>query len=237
MTSQRKKIVLLGAIAAGAALLVGGAWALHVGPFGAAGRGSVLATVDGDPIYLSDARYRAMGLAAVHGGPTGSLDEGWQERVLQSLVDDLVIQAEAERRGLIASDQEVAAQILDLRELFPSLAEYEAWLGSQQMDEDELERRVRLQTTAVRVYEAVTADVEVSEGEIRNYYEEHPQEFLGADGSPVPFSAVRDSIAESLMEEEKNGAYAAWLDARRRAATLVIVMDDWWRSMQDEQQS
>jgi len=102
---------------------------------------------------------------------------------------------------------------------------------------DELERRVRLQTTAVRVYEAVTADVEVSEGEIRNYYEEHPQEFLGADGSPVPFSAVRDSIAESLMEEEKNGAYAAWLDARRRAATLVIVMDDWWRSMQDEQQS
>jgi len=53
MTSQRNKIVLLGAIAAGAALLVGGAWALHVGPFGAAGRGSVLATVDGErEIYV-----------------------------------------------------------------------------------------------------------------------------------------------------------------------------------------
>lgn len=237
MTPQRKKTVLFATVAAISAVFVGSAWALHLGPFEGADRGPVVATVDGEPIYLSDARYRALGLASTHGDLVGSLGEAWYDEVLWSLVDDVIIRDEAARLGLSVPDQEVAAQILELRGLFPSLTEYEAWLASQQIDEDELERRIRLQALAVRVYQAVTADVVVGDEEISAYYEEHTDEFVGGNGDPVPLAEVRASIEESLLQEKRSEAYAAWRDERRDAVSVVIVMNEWWRSIEDEQQS
>lgn len=217
-----------------AALVVGGAWLLHVGPFRADDRGAIIATVNGTPIYLSDARARAAGLSAMHADATGPLPDKWQDQVLQSLVDDVLVQAEAARRGLAMSDQDVAKEILKLRGMFPDLTEYEKWLDSQQMNEQELERRIRLQGITVAVYGAVTSSVSATDGQVVDYYETHADEFLASDGTPSPLADVRDSIEEKLTEQQKGEAYATWLDEQRKAATVVVVMNDWWRRVQDE---
>jgi hypothetical protein len=237
MSILHSKYVVLAVSAAFAAVIVGGAWALHLGPFASADRGPVIATVDGRPIYLSEARYRVAGLSTAHGGGLEALGEAWPDQVMRSLVDDKIILHEAEEFGLSISEQEIASEILRLQQLFPDLTGYQEWLASQDMDEDELERRIMLQSLTLRVYEAVTGDVTLGEETLLAYYETHADEFLTSEGSPAPFEEVRSTIEAQLAGAEKDAAYAAWLEARRGEVSVVILTDGWWRSIDDGQQS
>ena len=218
-------------------ILVGGtAWIMHGASFSSADRGEVIATVDGESIYLQDAVWRVDGLTTTHGGDAQSLGSEWQDRVLQSLVDDVVIRQEADRRGIAVTDQQIADDLLGLQEMFATLDEYQTWLGSQGIDQDELERRIRLQRLAVDVYEAVTSGVTVSTSDVRTYFQAHRTEYAGSDGSPASFLDVQDAIQQQLEKEEKDAVYAAWLDEQRGTVDVVVLDEDWWRSVGDEQQ-
>jgi hypothetical protein len=234
MTLKSNTKPILGLTAALAVLLAASAWALRVGPFGSStDRGEIIATVDGAPIYLSEAQSRVEGLASTHGGGAGPLSTSdWPQTILQTLVDDRLVREEAARRGIEVTDKDVADQVLRIqKEMFPDLAAYQAWLESQGMDQGELNRRIELQTLTVRVFNAVTADVDVSAEALHAYYEANPDQFVGADGGPMPFSEARDSVEQTL----KNQAYTAWLEDQRRTVDVVVVDDQWWRKI-DEQQ-
>jgi parvulin-like peptidyl-prolyl isomerase len=237
MTSQNNKMAILVLAGVVAALLVGSSWALHLGPFASEDSGSVIATVDGQPIYLDDARSRVQGLSTMHGSLEASLGPRWYEQALQSLVDDRITLAEAERRGLGLTDQEIANEVLRLQGMFSSLTEYQGWLASQGIDQDELERRIALQGVTSRVYESVTAGVSVSDQELHEYYESHPGKFRAADGGIPPFEDVAATVEQKVMKEKKDGVYTDWLDEQRRSVNVVVVMKDWWRSVENEQQS
>jgi parvulin-like peptidyl-prolyl isomerase len=236
MTSQNNKMAILALAGVVSALLVGSSWALHLGPFASEDHGSVIATVDGRPIYFDDARSRVEGLSTMHGSLETSLGSHWYEQVFQSLVDDKIIQADAERRGIGLTDQEIANEVLRLQGMFSSVTEYQGWLDSQGIDQDELQRRIALQGVATRVYEAVTSNVGVSDQELRAYYEAHPGRFRTADGELPPFEDVAATVEQVAMKEKKDGVYADWLDQQRRSVDVVVVMKDWWRSVENEQQ-
>lgn len=212
--------------AAGAA-----AYALHLGPFKAEDLGPVIATVDGRPVYLSEARARIEGLASVHGDVAKTLGANWPQAVLQSLVDDQIIEAETEARGITVSDSEVAVALGNVEQMFPSVTEFQKWLDSQHMDMEELERRIELQTLAARVYTAVTVDATATIEDVRGYYRSHREQYVGVDGATLPFSAVRSSIREKLDKRAKDRAYGTWLEERRRQVKVVVVMDDWWKDL------
>jgi hypothetical protein len=89
----------------------------------------------------------------------------------------------------------------------------------------------------MRVYQAVTGDVTLGEDELLAYYETHAGDFLTAEGSPAPFDDVRSTIEAQLAGAEKDAAYAAWLGSLRGDVSVVILMDDWWRSIDDGRQS
>jgi hypothetical protein len=227
-------VLVLGGVLA--ALVLVTSWVLHVGPFAPDERGPVIATADGEPIYLNDARSRVAGLTTAHGGLADTLGSEWHDQVLGSLVDDVIVREEAERRELSMTDQESAKELLRIQGMFSSLSEYQAWLDGQQIDEPELERRIALQTTTARVYDAITSGVTVDDAEIRSYYDEHPDEFTEG-GTVSPFESVRDQIAKQMREQRQSEIYATWLQSRREEVNVVILMSDWWRSIEDEQPS
>jgi len=224
----------LAILAAGLALIgavVGADYVLHLGPWRSEDRGPVVARVDGRPIFLSEARARLQGLSSVHGEIEQALGKEWQEKVLQSLVDDVIIREEADRRGIHLTDQEVAAAVDQIRQDLPQPGAFESWLDEQGMDLAELERRVTLNLLAARVYMAVTAPVTVSGQEIRAYYRSHRADYEEVDGTIPSLLEVRGSIRQDLEKREKDRAFAAWLDGRRQAVNVVVVLDDWWRSI------
>jgi hypothetical protein len=218
------------AVVAVVGALMGSAYAFQLGPFGSDGLGPVIARVDGRPIYLSEARERLASLTTMH-GEAGTLGAEWEQRILQSLIDDQILMEEAGRLGIVVSDEEIATHLQRIEGMFSSLEEFQKWLDSQQMTVDELERRIELQTFAARVYTAVTADVTVSEQQMRRYYESHQQEFVGADGSTSSFKQVRDSIEQTLAKQQQDQTYADWLAQQRQAVSVEVVDSDWWRSI------
>ncbi len=230
MKSPARNIAVLvaGLVLAGGG--VGAARLLHVGPWRPEDPGPVVARVDGRPIYLSQAEARLQGLASVHGDVSDSLGADWPQKVLQSLVDDVLIQEEAERRDIHLTDEEIAAALSQVRQDFPSGEAFDRWLEDQGMDLAELERRMTLNMLAARVYMAVTADVKVAGAEIRAYYRSHRSNYEGADG-PTPLLEVRASIRDALEQQERDRAFAVWLDERRDGANVFVVLDGWWRNI------
>ena len=233
MTPSRKlRIFLAVAVVASAGIATAFAAAFEVGPF-EPGRdlGPVVATVNGRPIYLGEARSRLEGLGSVHGDIEDVFGPQWQDRILDSLVEDHLIRAEASGRGIVVTDDELAEHVERLRAMFGSDDQFDGWMRQQGIDLAELERRIYLQTVAAELYETITADVQVEMADVRAYYRSHHDEYLQADGSVAELWAVKDSIREDLIKQAKDEAFGAWLDEARAGADVVVVMDGWWKGL------
>jgi peptidyl-prolyl cis-trans isomerase D len=219
-------IVLLAAFGALVA-----ASAFHVWPFHSKEQGTVIATVNGEPIYLDDARARYEGLFLVHGAGGQTLAAGWQERVLQSLADDRIVEDQAAQLGISVSGQELTVHVARLKGNFQTEEGFQGWLDSQHMDLAELERRIELQTLWARVYEAVTGHIVVSEEQARTYFDSHRGDYTNADGSPAPFYKARASIRDQIEKQARDQAFGAWLEQHRQGVNVVVLDDNWWRSV------
>jgi FKBP-type peptidyl-prolyl cis-trans isomerase (trigger factor) len=231
MSNRAVPVALFAAVAIAVAAL---AYALHLGPWaGPAGPdpGPVIARVDGDPIHLAEARARVESLASVHGDIEQTLGKDWPERVMRSLVDDRVLVHAAADLGITVTDEDIAAHLQRVESLLPEGEGLDEWLASQGITRQELERRIRLQLIGARVYEAVTRDVTVSGAEIRAYYRNHRAEFEQVDGTVTPLLEVRRSLRETLLQQARDEAYAAWLRDARARAEVVVVMPDWWKRL------
>ena len=191
-------------------------------------RGPVIARVDGSPIYLADARSRVEGIVSIHGNVGEALGEDWPETILQTLVDDVIVRREAERRDIGPDDREIQANVDEVRADFPSDDAFATWLAEQGMDLLELERRVELNLLATKVYVAVTEDVTVTGTAIRTYYDRHRTDYDTGD-RVVPLLEVRAEIRGSLRQRKEDEAYARWLEEQREAVDVSVVLDDWWR--------
>jgi SurA N-terminal domain len=235
MNPRTKAFVVIVSVAAVLGLFVGSAPVFHLGPWAsstpAEDLGPVIARVNGSPIYLGLARARIAGLSAVHGDLQDTLGGDWTTRVLDSLVDDQLIEQEAARRGIVVTDDQIAAHVDQLKNSFGGDAAFDSWLKSQSMDLAELERRMRLQTIAADVYEAVTADVRVDATDIRSYYAKHRDDYRQSDGTVTPLFDVRTDIQQKLLKAAQDRAFAAWLQDRRDAASISIVNPDWWKGL------
>lgn len=226
---SRRTLMLVG-IVFGIAVLGTVGYALATRTDSEPDRGPVIARVDGNPIYLTQAEARISGLATVHGDVEKTLGPEWPQRILDSLIDDVIIQTEADRRGLAIPQEKVEGALAEIRNGFGSPQAFEEWLDAQEMDLAELERRVRLNLLAAEVYLDVTAATDVSQEEIREYYRKNREDFAEGDRT-LPLLEVRNSIRDLLEKRERDGAFGAWLEQRHEQVDVVVVLGDWWRRL------
>jgi hypothetical protein len=190
----------------------------------------VIARVDGTPIYLWQARYRVEGLTSIHGTIEDTMGSGWQDIVMRSLVDDVIVRREALARDLGVSGPDLEQALQGVRDDFESEEAYQKWLQEQGMTESELERRIEINMLTTRLYLEITSDVQVSHEEIHDYYLKHETEFTGPDGTPTLLE-VRDQIRSDLLKKEQDGTFGAWLEQQRKQVNVEIVIEDWWRRL------
>jgi parvulin-like peptidyl-prolyl isomerase len=193
--------------------------------------GPVIATVDGQPIYLGEAKARVDGLTTMHGDLSSGLGEGWHDLVLDSLVSDKVQLAEAKTLGIEVTDADIQSAVADVTAVLGEGQTLDAWLIDRGISYAEFVRRIELQIVGSRVMAAVTEDVAVTGEEIRDYYRQNPTEFQGADGHVSALLEVRNSIRDSLLKQKQEGVYAAWLEKAKSNADVEVVIEDWWKDL------
>ena len=209
---------LFGALAAVLGFLL---WTLA-----SSGSDPVIARVDGIDIRQSRADSRIAGIASMHGDVEATLGPDWRSVILESLVDDVILQIEGEQSGLTATDEDIAAELADTQALVGDDEAWEAWLDERGIDDRELERRLAAQIVANRVFNHVTDGLQATDAEVRQYYDDHPDVFTTGDGLQE-FAEVESLILEELTARAKDTGYRDWLSARRAEVEIEVLHDDW----------
>jgi parvulin-like peptidyl-prolyl isomerase len=158
-------VVVLGAAGAGA-------WYLSTQ---ARRGGAVAARVNGEAIYWSQVDAEVRRAAAQFGvDPSTPEFEKQREQITRIVIDQMVAQRlimqEARRRRLVATDQEVEAQLAEVVKRFPGKAAFEQALQRNHLTLVGLRELLRLQLTQRRVADAVV-QVTVTDDEVRRQFD------------------------------------------------------------------
>ena len=134
-----------------------------------------------------------------------------KEQVMQFLIQAEAIEQEAEERDVTVTDEEVQTQFDDLKaQSFPNDEQFQQFLESSGMTEEDLVFRVRLDLLIAAIREDVLADQgEVTDDEIAAYYEEN------AERPPIGQPEQREvQVVVTRTEEEAEKARTAIEDGR-----------------------
>ena len=154
------------------------------------GNDAVVATVDGEPIRRAE-YDRAVA-------------SGAGEQILDGLVTEKLVLAEAKRRGITVDDGKSAALLDEQKQAFDSDEEYQAALRQAGLTEDDLRKRLRL-TELLR--QMVSDKTQVSDEEISGAYTNLRDRYQGQT-----LDQARDRIREDLQRQKANTAIPALLE-------------------------
>lgn len=128
------------------------------------------AVVDGEAISM-EALDAAVAEALAGNESTGEAERlETQRRVLGQIIQDRIIAGEAVARGITIDNELVEARYQDIRSQFASDEEFAQALAAQGVDIATVRDRIRLRLIVEKIQEDLSADVKVSDQQIREAY-------------------------------------------------------------------
>lgn len=177
----------------------------------------VAATVDGEVVTLSEVEERAAAeLRKASGLPPGKERDAAHDKALKRAFDLIVaeklLEKQAKALQLEVNEAQVDAAVEDIksRNRFDDEALDRA-LGEQGLDRKSFRAQIRRELESYQVLQAkVRSRVKVTDDDLRNYYQTHPQEFGGEPELrvrhiflPLPEDASKAEEAKARAAGEK----------------------------------
>jgi len=149
-----------------------------------------------------------------------------REDVLKQLIDEQLLLQEVKKKGLEPTSEDVQNEIKKIKENFETEGEFKKFLAANDINEPQLSDYVKKQLAVQNLVEDVTADLEVTDSEVREYYEENEEIFtrpeerevrhilIGFEGNDM--GAKRSQLeakveAERILQKIEQGADFAQL--------------------------
>lgn len=144
-------------------------------------------------------------------GQGKTYNELFKEQILEKMIDEQLIMQEAEKMDISVSEEEINAQFEDFKTQVASLPDYQAYLDENEITDDFIKAQLR-KDTIVQAYknEFITSN-EVSEEDIRNFYDENIEEFKANEvkASHILIKTVDDNmvpLAQDIVQEKRETA-------------------------------
>jgi peptidyl-prolyl cis-trans isomerase SurA len=181
----------------------------------------VAALVDGEVITLSEVEDRAGAelrrAEAIPQGPgrAQALTEALRH-ALDGIISDKLLQKQAQVLQLQATDQQVDAAVEDIRNRNHFTPEQlDRALAEQGLDKETFRAQVRRELESYQVMQAkVRSKVKLTDDDLRNYYQTHPQEFGGEEEVRVRHIFLPLAENASPAEEARVRGVAAKIEQR-----------------------
>lgn len=153
----------------------------------------------------------------------------YRQNALSNLVTEEVLMQSKDKFDLELSDEEVDKQVEEqvnqCKEQYPD--DFEDQLEQAGYDEDSFREYIRKSLITNQVYEAMMADIEVSDEEIEEYYNNNQETYTydpGADVIHLLFQTEKDS--EGNVVEGSDEATKAKAEAARQKALAGESLED-----------
>ncbi|MHB9003976.1 MAG: peptidylprolyl isomerase [Coriobacteriia bacterium] len=143
---------------------------------------------------------------------TGADGEGrlidFKQRLLDNMINALLIKQAAGDEGIEVTDADVDKKIQELKGGFQTDEQFEQALEQAGMDVAALEDQIREQLVTEQLIAALNKDTEVSDEEIKEYYDANKTQFsqqAATHASHILFDAKDKATAEKVLTDVKGG--------------------------------
>lgn len=188
----------------------------------------IIATVNKQPLLLSDWEGSLRMEAFLEGKPISSFTDAERKAALNRLIDrELLMQQMQADYGPTA--QEVSARVQSIRAQL-KLANDETWSSSLShcgLAETDVQAFVKSQLQVMRFVDLrLRPTVRVDEEAIQAYYRDSlVPEVKKAGAEPEPLQQVRPKIREILVQQKMDGVLETWLSNLRSQSEVHIASD------------
>lgn len=173
----------------------------------------VAARVNGEVIKKSDLDAQVEALKEQYPDMFEGADgEGrmleFQQRLLDNMINNVLIRQAAEELGIEVSDGDVTAEIESLKQGFQSDEQFNEALAQAGMDVEALEKQVREQLVTEKLLASLSEDVDISDDEVETYYTSNEAQFTeqaAVHASHILFDPDDKATAEEVLAEVKDG--------------------------------
>jgi peptidyl-prolyl cis-trans isomerase SurA len=139
---------------------------------------NTVATVNGKAIQRSEVETIFQNnLGESHQTPSKVQADIMRLNILRQLIDEEIVMQRAAQQNLVATDEEVADRLNELKAPFTQ-EEFQKRLDSQHLTLDDLKREIRRNRTEEKLFnKEITSRINITDADIASYYNEHKADF------------------------------------------------------------
>lgn len=146
-------------------------------------------------------------------------------RLLSSLIDDEILQQRAEKLKLVATDEEVDAKITEMKAL-STQEEFNRQLKDRNMTIEDVRRDIRRALTKNKlINKEIESRINITDSEIKGYYEEHKSEFNLIEPEYHLARIVVSNVPSKEVTNLQGNKAGSEAEARRKVQMLRSRLD------------
>jgi hypothetical protein len=154
-------------------------------------------------------------------------------RLLNQMVEEVVVNHRAEELGIVVEDTELDASIQDIKNDYPE-DEFEQMLLESAIPFSLWKDRLKVRLLMEKVVDReLVQPLTITAQDIEDYYRAHEEELAVKEEHP-PESDLNRHIVEQLRREKVEAAYPLWMDALRKQYAVEINWELWEQSQDPE---
>ncbi|MEJ5359763.1 MAG: SurA N-terminal domain-containing protein [Desulfobacterales bacterium] len=163
----------------------------------------------------------------------GSLDPGApelreaRERLLEELVDELLIRQHARQKGIAVGEEELEAVVASVRAQYPEGA-FEQALVEAAVPLEEWKARLRSRLLLEKVMQReFPAEEPFDAAELQEHYERHFRGKAAKADSEEDLVGLREVLVDDLRRKKREEAFSRWVESLRRKTPVQVDPARW----------
>jgi peptidyl-prolyl cis-trans isomerase SurA len=186
----------------------------------------VVATVNGHSLMKADLdKYYTNSLGDAQQQPSAEQSNNLRLNILHQMIDDEIMQQRAAKLGLVATDAEVDAKVAELKAPYTQ-EEFDARLKAKNLTLDDLRHDMRRTLTSEKVLnKEIDSKINITDGDITNYYAEHKSEFNLIETEYHLAQIVVTSVPAQQAGNLQNSKATNDADAKKKIQALRNRLD------------
>ncbi|SDH52017.1 SurA N-terminal domain-containing protein [Alteribacillus bidgolensis] len=177
-----------------------------------------------ESVYVSTLNTYAMqGMNIEEQDDGGKMKQQIQEQTVEQLIGQELLVQEADKRELSASEDEIKEELNSLKEQFGSDEEFQKALESENLSEDELQSDIEKQVKVEKLVKDEAGEIEVSEDELRDMYEQMSQGQQGEEGEDSPsFEEMKPQLEEQMVQQKEGEEIQKLVEELRESGDVTV---------------
>jgi peptidyl-prolyl cis-trans isomerase SurA len=186
----------------------------------------VAASVDGHKIYNADVeKYYQNQTAGSDQKPAGEQATSLRLSILSKLIDNEILMRQAEKLGLLATDDEVDRKLNEIKSPFTK-EEFDARLKEKKLTLDDFKHDLRESLTVDKVLnKEITSKINISDQDITAYYNDHKAEFNLVEPRYHLAQIFVTTVPNPQVHNLKNDKAQNETEARKKIQMLMNRLD------------